>query len=61
MGLNLIINVSLIGLCTNKIDGCNLSQILMYMETDILTNIENNIKMHFISHVNRIVNSSFKK
>ncbi len=46
---------------TNKIDGSNLSQILMYMETDILTNIENNIKMHFLSYVKRFVNSSFRK
>lgn len=43
-----------------KISAVNLSQILAYMETDILTNIENNIKMHFKSYVNRFVNSSFK-
>jgi hypothetical protein len=44
-----------------KIDGKNLSQILSYMATDMLTNIENNIKMNFIQYVRRFVNSSFKK
>jgi len=38
-----------------KIDGSNLSQILMYMESDILKNIENNIRMHFMSYVNRFL------
>jgi len=46
---------------TNKISGINLSQILNYMATDILTNIENNIKLNFISYIKRFVNSSFKK
>ena len=45
----------------DKIDGVNLSQILNYMKTDMLTNIENNIKINFMSYVNRFVNSSFKK
>jgi hypothetical protein len=45
---------------TEKIDGSNLSQILGYMETDIITNIENNIKLHFFKYVNQFVNSSFK-
>ncbi len=31
-----------------KIDGVNLSSILDYMATDMITNIENNIKMHFV-------------
>ena len=44
-----------------KLDSKNLSQILGYMSTDMLTNIENNIKMHFIKYVKRFVNSSFKK
>ena len=44
----------------NKIDGNNLSQILNYMSVDILTNIENNIKLNFISYLKRFVNSSFK-
>ena len=43
-----------------KIDGNNLSGILKYMATDMLTNIENNIKMNFIKYVKRFVNSSFK-
>lgn len=34
---------------------------LSYMATDMLTNIENNIKMNFIQYVRRFVNSSFKK
>ena len=45
----------------NKLDGVNLSQILCYMAIDMLTNIENNIKLHFIKYLNRFVNSSFKK
>jgi len=45
----------------NKLDGVNLSQILGYMSIDMLTNIENNIKLHFIKYVNRFVNSSYKK
>ena len=43
-----------------KINGINLSHILDCMEVDIKTNIENNIKMHFMSYVRRFVNSSFK-
>ena len=45
----------------DKINGSNLSQILRYSATDIITNIENNIKLNFISYVKRFVNSSFKK
>ena len=45
----------------NKIDGSHLSQILEYMSTDMITNIENNVKMNFFKYVNRFVNSSFKK
>jgi len=44
-----------------KISGSNLSQILGYMTTDIITNIENNVKRNFISYVKRFVNSSYKK
>jgi len=47
--------------CKNKLDGSNLSQILGYMATDMITNIENNIKLNFVSYVKRFVNSSFKK
>jgi hypothetical protein len=43
-----------------KINGSYLSQILNSMATDILTNIENNIKLHFFKYVKRFVNSSFK-
>jgi hypothetical protein len=31
------------------------------MATDMLTNIENNVKMNFFKYVNRFVNSSYKK
>jgi len=44
----------------DKLDGSNLSQIFAYLEVDILTNIENNIKLNFLSYVKRFVNSSFK-
>ena len=43
-----------------KLDGKNLSSILAYMATDMITNIENNIKLHFVKYLNRFVNSSFK-
>ncbi len=45
----------------NKVNGSYLSQIINSMATDILTNIENNIKLHFFKYINRFVNSSFKK
>ena len=44
----------------SKIDGVNLSSIIDYQCTDILTNIENNIKMHFCDYVKQFVNGSFK-
>jgi hypothetical protein len=44
-----------------KLDGSYLSQILDNQSTDMLTNIENNIKLHFYKYVNRFVNSCFKK
>jgi hypothetical protein len=44
-----------------KVNALHLSQILCYMATDMLTNVENNIKLHFISYVKRFVNSSFRK
>ncbi len=43
-----------------KISGKNLSQIISYMCIDMLTNIKNNIKLHFIEYIRRFVNSSFK-
>ena len=42
-------------------DGSNLSQILNYAATDMITNIQNNIKMNFVSYVKRFTNSSFKQ
>ena len=44
----------------DKLSGLNLSQIINYMCVDMITNIENNIKQHFIDYVKRYVNSSFK-
>ena len=46
---------------SKKTDSTNLSQILGYMATDMLTNIENNIKLNFMNYIRRFVNSSFKK
>lgn len=43
-----------------KIDGVNLSGILNYLETEIVTNFENNIRMHFIDYIKRFINISFK-
>ncbi len=45
----------------DKINGAYLSQILNSMAIDMLTNIENNIRLHYFKYVNRFVNSSFKK
>jgi hypothetical protein len=45
----------------DKIDGTNLSGILHYAQTEIVTSIENNAKHHFIEYVNRYVNCCFKK
>ena len=44
----------------SKLNTSNLSQIQTYISVDILTNIENNIKMYFIQYLNRFVNSHFK-
>ena len=41
-------------------DGSNLSSILDYYATTMITAIENNIKMHFIDYIKRFVNSYFK-
>ena len=41
-------------------NGVNLSQILGYNATSIITAIENNIKMHFFDYVRRFINSYFK-
>jgi hypothetical protein len=45
----------------SKINGINLSGILYYQITEVVTNIENNIKLHFLDYLKRFVNSSFKK
>jgi len=44
----------------SKLNTSNLSQIQTYISVDILTNIENNIKMHFIQYLNRFFNPHFK-
>uniref|UniRef100_A0A6C0DJT6 Uncharacterized protein n=1 Tax=viral metagenome TaxID=1070528 RepID=A0A6C0DJT6_9ZZZZ len=41
-------------------DGTNLSSILDYYATTMITSIENNIKMRFFDYINRFVNSYFK-
>jgi hypothetical protein len=41
-------------------NGKNLSSVLSYYATTILTSIENNIKLHFFDYVNRFINSYFK-
>ena len=41
-------------------NGKNLSSILNYYATTIMTSIENNIKLHFFDYVNRFINSYFK-
>ena len=47
--------------CIEKLDASNLSQIISYSCVDILKNIENNIRMHYIKYVNRFVNSLSKE
>ena len=46
---------------SEKLDGKYLSQILEYTSTDMITNIENNIKLNFENYVKRFVNTSFKQ
>lgn len=46
---------------TQKLSGRNLSEIISYSITSIITNIENNVKLHFLDHTRRFVNSSFAK
>ena len=41
-------------------NGVNLSSILQYYQTTMLTAIENNIKMHFMDYINKFVKSYFK-
>jgi hypothetical protein len=48
-------------LSNEKVDSYYLSQILNSMAIDMLTNIENNIKLHFFKYVKKFVNSSYKK
>lgn len=43
-----------------KIKIINSHQIVSYIITDMLTNIENNIRMHFFNYIKAFVNSSFK-
>lgn len=42
-----------------KIDGTNLSGVLHYTTTEIVTAIENNVKCHFVEYVNRYINCCF--
>ena len=45
----------------DQLDGTNLSRILDYSAIDMLTNIENNVKQHFIKHLFKLVNCSFNE
>lgn len=44
----------------NKLSGLHLSQIISYLSVDIITNIENNVRLHFIDYFNRFINMTFK-
>lgn len=44
-----------------KIDKSNLSGVIDYCITDMVTNIENNIKCHFINHLRKFINQIFKQ
>ena len=44
-----------------KMDCTNLSGITNYVSVEIVTCIENNIKLNFLNYIKRFVNSSFKK
>jgi len=44
----------------DKIDSIHLSQILAYLQVDIVTNIENNVKVNFISYIKCYVNGMFQ-
>jgi hypothetical protein len=41
-------------------DGTNLSSVLDYYTTTMITSIENNIKLHFFDYIKRFINSYFK-
>ena len=45
----------------DKVDCENMSQILIYLSTDICTNVTNNIKMHFLDYLRCYVNGCFKE
>ena len=45
----------------DKVDTTNLSQVLNYTATDMKTNYDNNIKMHFTNHLKRFVNTCFRE
>jgi hypothetical protein len=44
---------------TDKLTGVNLSQIIGYTTTSMLTCIENNIKLNFLNYIRKFVNCSF--
>ena len=43
-----------------EVNGSKLTRILAYEAIDMVTNIENNIKMHFVKHLIKFVNITFK-
>ena len=46
---------------SEKIDGSNLSEIIGYATTSMVTAIENNIKLNFFKYIKRFVNVSFSE
>lgn len=45
----------------NKINGNNLSQMILYTAKSMVTGIENNVKNNFIKYIRRFVQNSFKE
>ena len=45
----------------DHVDGVNLSQILYYVSIEIITNFENNLKLHFVNRIKHYVNEMFKE
>jgi len=43
-----------------EVSNSKLARILAYEAIDMVTNIENNIKMHFVKHLTKLVNITFK-
>ena len=59
--LKYIYNHHFSNLNANKINYSNLSHIMRYLSVDIITNIENNIKFHFVDHVKNFTKYMYNK